>query len=67
MCLDACVCVSISFNPLTPIHQPEPLRNLSDLVAAQLAFFKEGFETLSALGPEVDELQVTQEALFRSS
>ena len=48
------------------VDSPEPLRNLSDLVNAQLAYFKEGFETLSALSPEMDELQVTQEALFRN-
>lgn len=49
------------------VDSPEPLRNLADLVGAQLAYFKESYEALSALAPEIDEMQVTQEALFRSS
>ncbi len=47
--------------------KPEPLRNLSDLVNIQLAFFKDGYETLQALAPEIDEMQVTQQALFRGN
>ncbi len=39
------------------VDSPEPLRNLADLVATQLSYFKEGFETLSELAPEIDELQ----------
>lgn len=49
------------------VESPEILRNLSDLVNAQLAFYKEAFEALSELAPEIDELQVTQEALFRNA
>ncbi|CAG8596312.1 5274_t:CDS:2 [Diversispora eburnea] len=37
--------------------------NLSDLVSAQLAFYKEAYEILAELAPEIDEMQVTQEAL----
>ncbi|RKP26029.1 hypothetical protein SYNPS1DRAFT_22121 [Syncephalis pseudoplumigaleata] len=48
------------------IESPEPLRNLADLVAAQLAHFKDTYELLQDLAPEIDEMQVTQEALYRS-
>lgn len=45
--------------------QPEPLRNLAELVNAQLAFYKEAHEILAELAPEIDEMQVQQEALYR--
>ncbi|KAF9318236.1 hypothetical protein BG000_009938 [Podila horticola] len=51
----------------TVLETPEPLRNLADMVAAQLAFFKEAQELLAEVSPEIDELHVTQEALFRNS
>lgn len=41
----------------------EPLKNLADLCAAQLAYHRQCFEALSELSPEIDELQVTNEAL----
>jgi hypothetical protein len=34
-------------------------------VTAQLAFHKEAYEALAELAPEIDEIQVTQEALYR--
>ncbi|CAJ0920034.1 4141_t:CDS:2, partial [Entrophospora sp. SA101] len=43
---------------------PEPLLNLSDLVNAQLAFHKEAYEILRELAPEIDDIHVTQEALY---
>ncbi|KAF9419063.1 hypothetical protein BGZ94_009531 [Podila epigama] len=46
---------------------PEPLRNLADMVAAQLAFYKDAFEILNDVAPEIDSLQVTQEAVYRNS
>ncbi|KAI7890664.1 uncharacterized protein EV154DRAFT_510580 [Mucor mucedo] len=49
------------------IENPEPFRNLADLVAAQLQYFKEAQEILSDLAPELDEIQVTQESLYRNS
>ncbi|KAG9290905.1 hypothetical protein G9A89_011055 [Geosiphon pyriformis] len=49
------------------LETPEPLRNLADLVTAQLAFYKEAYENLLELAPEIDEMQVTQEALYRNS
>ncbi|KAL1919801.1 uncharacterized protein VTP21DRAFT_1732 [Calcarisporiella thermophila] len=49
------------------LDSPEPLRNLSDFVAAQLAYFKEATELLTNLAPELDEIQVTQEAIYRNS
>jgi hypothetical protein len=47
------------------VENPEPLKNLADLVAAQLAYFKEAHEALAELSPDIDELQVTNEALLR--
>ncbi|KAJ3058253.1 hypothetical protein HDU98_005651, partial [Podochytrium sp. JEL0797] len=47
------------------VESTEPLKNLSDLVAAELAYFKTAHEALAELSPEVDELQVTNEALLR--
>jgi len=49
------------------LDTPEPLRNLAELIAAQLEFHKKAFEILSELGPVVDQLQVEQEANYRKS
>jgi len=43
------------------LDTPEPLRNLAELVAAQLEFHKKAYEILSDLAPEIDQLQVEQE------
>jgi hypothetical protein len=43
------------------LDTPEPLRNLADLIAAQLEYHKKAYEILSELGPVVDQLQVEQE------
>lgn len=43
------------------LDTPEPLRNLADLIAAQLEFHKKAYEILSELAPTVDALQVEQE------
>ncbi|KAJ2956269.1 hypothetical protein NQZ79_g7865 [Umbelopsis isabellina] len=49
------------------LENPEPLRNLADLIAAQVAYYKEAHELLAELAPEIDEMQVTQESLYRNS
>ncbi|RCI05837.1 hypothetical protein CU098_013539 [Rhizopus stolonifer] len=49
------------------LDNPEFYRNLSDLVATQLQYFKDAQDLLSDLAPELDEIQVTQEALYRNS
>ncbi|CEG75710.1 hypothetical protein RMATCC62417_10707 [Rhizopus microsporus] len=49
------------------LDNPEFYRNLADLVAAQLQYFKEAQDLLSDLAPELDEIQVTQESLYRNS
>ncbi|KAE8147454.1 hypothetical protein BDV25DRAFT_132079 [Aspergillus avenaceus] len=49
------------------LDTPEPLRNLADLIAAQLEFHKRSYEILSELAPVVDGLQVEQEASYRKS
>jgi len=47
------------------LDTPEPLRNIAELIAAQLEFHKKAYEILSELGPVVDQLQVEQEASYR--
>lgn len=47
------------------LDTPEPLRNLADLIAAQLEFHKKAYEILSELAPVVDGLQVEQEVRHR--
>ncbi|KAI8886770.1 hypothetical protein K501DRAFT_243653 [Backusella circina FSU 941] len=49
------------------LDNPEPFRDLADLVNAQLDYFKQAQALLADLAPELDELQVTQESLYRSS
>ncbi|PTU19407.1 hypothetical protein P175DRAFT_0502945 [Aspergillus ochraceoroseus IBT 24754] len=49
------------------LDTPEPLRNLADLIAAQLEYHKRSYEILSELAPIVDGLQVEQEASYRKS
>ncbi|KAL7273628.1 BAR domain-containing protein [Rhizina undulata] len=43
------------------LDTPEPLRNLAELVQAQLEFHKKAFEIYSELAPLIDGLQVEQE------
>jgi hypothetical protein len=50
---------------LQVLDTPEPLRNLSELIAAQLEFHKKSYEILSELAPVVDQLQVEQEVSRR--
>ncbi|KAI8061750.1 Bin/amphiphysin/Rvs domain for vesicular trafficking-domain-containing protein [Gongronella butleri] len=49
------------------LENPEPLRNLADFVNAQMTFYKEAQALLADLVPELDEIQVTQESLYRNS
>jgi hypothetical protein len=44
------------------LDTPEPLRNLAELITAQLEFHKKAQEILEELAPIVDQLQVEQEA-----
>ncbi|KAK4126195.1 hypothetical protein N657DRAFT_569443 [Parathielavia appendiculata] len=44
------------------LDTPEPLRNLAELVAAQMEYHKKAHEILSELAPIIDGLQVEQEA-----
>jgi len=43
------------------LDTPEPLRNLAELIAAQLEFHKHAYEILAELAPVVDGLQEQQE------
>ncbi|KAI9693134.1 MAG: hypothetical protein M1822_005130 [Bathelium mastoideum] len=49
------------------LDTPEPLRNLADLIAAQVEYHKRAYEILSELAPVVDQLQVEQEANYRKA
>ncbi|KAK5939568.1 BAR domain-containing protein [Knufia obscura] len=49
------------------LDTPEPLRNLADLIAAQLEYHKKSYDVLSELAPYIDQLQVDQEAEYRKS
>ncbi|EPQ64303.1 Bgt-992 [Blumeria graminis f. sp. tritici] len=49
------------------LNTPEPLRNLADLISAQLEYYKKGYEILSELAPIVDGLRTEQEASYRKS
>jgi len=49
------------------LDTPEPLRNIADLIAAQLEYHKKAYEILSELAPAVDQLQVEQEGSYRKS
>ncbi|KAF2019311.1 meiotically up-regulated gene 64 protein [Aaosphaeria arxii CBS 175.79] len=49
------------------LDTPEPLRNLADLIAAQLEYHKKAYEILSELAPVVDQLQVEQEVRRQES
>jgi hypothetical protein len=44
------------------LDTPEPLRNLAELVAAQMEYYKKAYDILSELAPVVEGLQVEQEA-----
>jgi len=48
------------------VDNVEPLRNLADLVNAQLSYYKAAHELLEGLAPEIDEIQVNQEVMFRN-
>lgn len=49
------------------LDTPEPLRNLSELINAQLAYHKAASELLSQLVPEIEDLQTEQETAYRQS
>ncbi|KAI5926717.1 BAR domain-containing family protein [Camillea tinctor] len=49
------------------LDTPEPLRNLAELIAAQVEYHKKAYEILSELAPVIEGLQVEQEANYRKS
>lgn len=49
------------------LDTPEPLRNLAELIAAQVEYHKKAYEILSELQPVIEGLQVEQEANYRKS
>ena len=49
------------------LDTPEPLRNLSELIAAQMEFHKHSYEILSELSPVIERLQEDQESAYRKA
>jgi hypothetical protein len=49
------------------LDSPEPLRNLSELIAAQIEYHKKAYEVLAELAPVIEGLQTEQEASYRKS
>ena len=43
------------------LDSPEPLRNLSELIAAQIEYHEKAYEVLSELAPVIENLQTEQE------
>jgi hypothetical protein len=44
------------------LDTPEPLRNMAELISAQIEYHKKAYEILSELQPVIEGLQVEQEA-----
>jgi hypothetical protein len=51
----------------TVLENPEPLKNLNELIKAQLVFFSTAGEALSASQGEIEELSVAAEGEYRKS
>lgn len=47
------------------VVQPEPLKNLNELVKAQLRYFSDAAEALSAVQGEIEDLGVAAEGEYR--
>ena len=45
--------------------QPEPIKNINELIKAQLMFFSVAAESLSAVQGEIEELSVAAEGEYR--
>ncbi|KAJ8127280.1 hypothetical protein O1611_g6358 [Lasiodiplodia mahajangana] len=49
------------------LDTPEPLRNLAELIAAQVEYHKKAYEILNELAPVIENLQLQQEENYRKS
>ncbi|KAI0193295.1 BAR domain-containing family protein [Xylaria flabelliformis] len=49
------------------LDTPEPLRNLAELIAAQVEYHKKAYEILNELAPVIEGLQLQQEENYRKS
>jgi len=47
------------------LAKPEPLKNLNELVKAQLVYFSNAAEALSAVQGEIEELGVAAQGEYR--
>ena len=54
--------MNVAANMVQVLDTPEPLRNLAELIAAQMEYHKKAYEILSELAPTIEGLQVEQEA-----
>ncbi|KAI3642149.1 hypothetical protein MP228_011704 [Amoeboaphelidium protococcarum] len=48
------------------VGSPETIRNLVDLISALIQYHKQNYDILTNLHTDVEEFQITQEALYRS-
>ncbi|KAJ7281553.1 hypothetical protein C8J57DRAFT_1433453 [Mycena rebaudengoi] len=51
----------------TVLENPEPIKNLNELVKAQLVYFSTAAESLSSIQGEIEELSVAAEGEYRKS
>jgi len=51
----------------TVLENPEPIKNLNELVKAQLLYFSIAAESLAAVQGEIEELSVAAEGEYRKS
>jgi len=51
----------------TVLENPEPIKNLNELVKAQLMYFSIAAEALSSVQGEIEELSVAAEGEYRKS
>jgi hypothetical protein len=56
--------LSFSFSQIN-ILQPEPIKNLNELIKAQLLYFSVAAEALSSVQGEIEELSVAAEGEYR--
>ncbi|KAI8645852.1 hypothetical protein BD408DRAFT_411165 [Parasitella parasitica] len=49
------------------LEDPEPLRDIADYARIQLAFFTHAQDLFSGLVPELEEIRVTQESMYRDT
>jgi len=59
------ICYILLIIILLLFFQSEPLKNLNSFIEAQLEYHKRCYEILSELSPEINELELNNEAMLR--